>query len=195
MKRTILALAMLLLASTAYADIPRPDASPAGKKVKAIDTHFVIQLDKNAKEARLLIPRSQLKELRAQLDAIDNGSDDTAAVVSTNSLTRVQTIVSGLFISLALVLGGIWFARGGKLSSKASKSAAAAMVIFAGGAFAAIVYGNIGPPPDAREITGKMFSSAIHAYKGGGGKIKLEVSDTDTVPKLIVPDPASAPAE
>lgn len=194
MKRTLLALAMLVLASSAYADIPRPDASPAGKKAKVIDTHLVIHLDKNAKEARLLIPRSQLKELRAQLDEID-GPVDTAALGSTSSVTRVQTIVSGVFISLALVFGGIWFARGGKLSSKASKSAAAAMVIFAGGAFASIVYGNIGPPADAREITGKMFSPAVHAYKGGGGKIKLEISDTDTVPKLIVPDPATTPAE
>ena len=194
MKRTFLFLAMLLLASAAYADIPRPDATPRGNKAKPIDTYLSIELDKDAKEARLLIPRSQVSEFRAQLDAMDNGADDTAAS-SAGSFTRLQTIVSGVFLSLAMVFGGIWFARSGKLSARASKSAAAAMVIFAGGAFAAMVYGNAGPPAEARSITGRMFGSAMHLYKFGGGKIKLEISDTERNPRLIVPDTAKKTSE
>jgi hypothetical protein len=195
-RRTILAVAILLLATAAYADIPRPDRTPTkANKTAAVDTYLSIQLDRDAKEARLIIPRSQLKALRAELDALDRGPNVTAGVISADSTSRLQMIVSGVLLSLAVAFGGIWFARQGKSSAKVSRSAAAAMVIFAGGALATIVYGNAGPPAEAREITGKMFSPALHVYKFGGGKIKLEVSDTETQPKLIVPDPQTKPGE
>ena len=179
-------------ASTAFADIPRPDRTPnRTKKPAEIDTHLSIVLDRDAKEARLIIPRSQLKALRVELEGIHGGSDGTAA----GSISRLQLIVSGVFLSLAVAFAGIWFTRVGKMSSKSGKSTIAAMAIFAVGGLATIVFGNAGPPPAAREITGKMFSPALHVYKFGGGKIKLEVSDSETGPKLIVPDPASTPAE
>ena len=196
LRRTIHAAAMLLLAIAAYADIPRPDRTPTkANKTAAVDTYLSIQLDRDAKEARLIIPRSQLKALRAELDALDTGPNVTASVISADSTSRLQMIVSGVLLSLAVAFGGIWFARQEKSSAKVSRSAAAAMVIFAGGALATIVYGNAGPPAEAREITGKMFSPALHVYKFGGGKIKLEVSDTETQPKLIVPDPQTKPGE
>ena len=196
LRRMILAVAILLLVSTAYADIPRPDRTPTQtKKTAAVDTYLSIQLDRDAREARLIIPRSQLKALRAELDALDAGSDATAALISADSTTRLQIIVSGVLLSLAVAFGGIWFARRGKSSAKVSRSTAAAMAIFASGALATIVYGNAGPPAEAREITGKMFSPALHVYKFGGGKIKLEVSDTETQPKLIVPDRDTKPGE
>jgi hypothetical protein len=196
LRRTIHAAAMLLLAIAAYADIPRPDRTPTkANKTAAVDTYLSIQLDRDAKEARLIIPRSQLKALRAELDALDTGPNVTAGVISADSTSRLQMIVSGVLLSLAVAFGGIWFARQEKSSAKVSRSAAAAMVIFAGGALATIVYGNAGPPAEAREITGKMFSPALHVYKFGGGKIKLEVSDTETQPKLIVPDPQTKPGE
>jgi hypothetical protein len=196
LKRTILAAAVLLLVSAAHADIPRPDRTPTkSNKAAAVDTYLSIQLDRDAKEARLIIPRSQLKALRAELDALDRGPNVTAGVISGDSTSRLQMIVSGVLLSLAVAFGGIWFARQGKSSAKVSRSAAAAMVIFAGGALATIVYGNAGPPAEAREITGKMFSPALHVYKFGGGKIKLEVSDTETQPRLVVPDPQTKPGE
>ena len=196
LRRTIHAAAMLLLAIAAYADIPRPDRTPTkANKTAAVDTYLSIQLDRDAKEARLIIPRSQLKALRAELDALDTGPNVTAGVISADSTSRLQMIVSGVLLSLAVAFGGIWFARQEKSSAKVSRSAAAAMVIFAGGALATIVYGNAGPPAEAREITGKMFSPALHVYKFGGGKIKLEVSDTETQPKLIVPDPQTKPGD
>ena len=196
LKRTILATSILVLATAAYADVPRPDRTPTkAKKAPALDTYLSIQLDRGAGEARLIIPRSQLKALRAELDALDEGSSDTAAALSMGSSSRLQMIVSGVLLSLAIAFGGIWFARQGKASAKASRSAAAAMAIFASGALATIVYGNAGPPAAAREITGKMFTPAMHVFKYGGGKIKLEVSDEATTPKLIVPDPEAKPGE
>jgi hypothetical protein len=61
--------------------------------------------------------------------------------------------------------------------------------LFLSGAFATIAFANVGAPVEARSITGKMFSDAVHQYKYGYGKIKLETSDTGDNIQLIVPDP------
>lgn len=190
MKKTIVLISLLLLASTfVLADIARPD-KPKNNSVKkpvTIDTNLSISLDRDAKEARLIIPRSQLKQLRAELESLD--SDNTA------SAGNIQTIAGGTLLSLAVAFAGIWFVRSGGNSSVARKSAAAAVLVAAGGAFASIVYANAGPPAEARSITGKMFSQAVHIYGFGFGKIKLEVSDEETQPKLIVPNPKETKTE
>ena len=189
MKRVMLTLTMIVFAAAAYADVPRPDRSPAVKKPKAVDAYLSISFDRDAKEARLIIPKSEIKALRAQLDGVDDSEDAATA----SNISRVQIIVSGVFLSLAVAFAGVWFARGRRLASGAGPAAAA--VVFALGAFATIVYGNAGPPSAAREVTGRMFSPALHVYKSGGGRIKLEISDTDSQVKLIVPDPDAKPAE
>ncbi len=187
MYKTLFMIVLLLTFVTAvFADIARPDRSPKPvKKPGSVDSYLSIKLDRNAKEARLIIPRSQLKTLRAELDAIDNGTDTTDAATA-GGISKVQTIVSGLFISLAIVFAGIWFARSGKLSARAA-AAGAVVFIFVG--LAVMVYGNAGPPSEARSITGKMFAPAVHIYKFGGGRIKLELSDIEDRVELIVPDP------
>jgi hypothetical protein len=65
---------------------------------------------------------------------------------------------------------------------------AAVAAVFAIGGFVMMAYGNAGPPAEARTITGKMFSQAVHLYGFGSGKIKLEVSDKERTPVLIVPN-------
>lgn len=177
----------LLISTICLADIPRPDkpkADPA-KKAGSIDTTLVIELNKNAKEARLIIPRSQLEQLRAELDAIDGGGDNTASA----GIARLQTIVGGVFLSLAFVFAGFWFVKPGRLASNGGQAVAAAAVVFASGAFATLVFGNAGPPAEARWITGEMFTRSVHIYGFGVGKIKLEVSDDVKTPKLVVPNP------
>jgi hypothetical protein len=192
MKRTVLTLAAMLAFSTfALADIARPDTSahktPKPNSEKVIDTEMDIKLDATAKDAKLLIPRSQIKELRAALEELDNGTDNTAAV-TTSSPSRTQTIMTGLFMSLAIVFGGIWFARSGKVASKGVKTAVIAIGITAIASAATFVYANAGPPAEARSITGKMFSQAVHIYGFGWGRVKLGVSDNERL-QLIVPDP------
>ena len=182
MKKLILCcLIVSAAASVSLANIANPDLP--GKK-KTIDTSLSIRIEKDATEARLIIPRAQIKQLRAELEQLDGGTDNTAAI------TKTQTIVSGGLLSLALVFGGMLFVRRGH-----SKSVIATAVILACGSIGTLVYGNAGPPPEARSINGKMFSQAVHIYKGGGGKIKLEVSDSVRTPELIVPDTPKTPAE
>jgi hypothetical protein len=157
-------------------------ADPSLPKKKSIDTQLFIYLDRNAKEARLVIPRSQLKQLRAELEGLDSDAPTTAGP----AVTRTQTIVSGGLLSLSFIFAGMWFMRSG---SQHSKTGIAAAVLLATGSIATIVYGNAGPPPEASSITGKMFSQAVHSYKQGSGSIKLEVSDEERNPVLFVPDP------
>lgn len=195
MKKIFVLIAVLMLASAVvFADIARPDRSPSRvkKPARAIDGTLNIKLDRDAKEARLIIPRSQVKQLQAQLDEI-TGDDNVAEVSATGGITRTRTIVSGLFLSLAVVFGGMWFMR-----SKASGAVTRTLLIGAaiGGiaAAATLVYANVGPPPAARSITSALFNEKVFIpYRFASGKVKIEVSDEATRVELIVPEAKPTP--
>jgi hypothetical protein len=197
MRKTILTLAvMLAFSSFAMADIARPDQTPhrtpKPKPEKFIDTEMDIRLDSDAKEAKLLIPRSQIKNLRAALEEMDDDTGNTAAATS-GGLSRLQTIVSGMFLSLAMVFGGIWFVRSGKAATKTAKTAVVALAIAGIATAATFVYANAGPPSEARSITGKMFSQSVHLYGFGWGRVKLGVAPDERI-QLIVPNEKDKPS-
>jgi hypothetical protein len=196
MKRQFCMLAVIILASTAvFADVARPDKTPnrvpKPKPTPGVMTHMEIKLDRNATEARLIIPKQQLKQLRAELEQLDDGSDSTAAA-STVSFSRVQTIMSGAFLSLAFIFAGIWFARSGKAATKTGKSLVVLAAIAGAASAVTFVYGNAGPPPEARSITSKMFAQGVHYYKMGWGEVRLEIGEGEQI-NFIVPDPQPSP--
>ncbi|MGH9819508.1 MAG: hypothetical protein ACRD43_05010, partial [Pyrinomonadaceae bacterium] len=167
MKRLLgLAILMLILSIVGFGDIaqPKDDKAPA-KHGRQIDVGMMIKLDHEAKEARLIIPRSDLKRLRAQIDQLDDDSNTAASIAPVTS--KIQAIASGIFMSLALVFGGLWFVRSGKAATKTGKSLVVLALIAGIASAATFVYANAGPPPEARSITGKMFSQAIHLYGVG----------------------------
>jgi hypothetical protein len=187
MKKLIMIVALGLLSSFAvFADIAKPEKPKTEKAKASYETTLDIRLKADAKDATLIIPKSQFKQLRAQLDALDNGSENTAAVVSGSGFSATQTIMSGLFLSLAIVFGGVWFMCAGKATPNKGVIAAVLLSCVASATF---VFANAGPPAEARSITGKMFTQGVQMYKGGWGAIKLEVSETERNPTLIVPDP------
>lgn len=194
MKRLICLTTLFLMGSaTAFADIARPEPTktPKANSSKSIVTGMSIKLDADAKEARLIIPKSQVKQLRAALDDIDD-SDNTAAVTAPTGMSRTQTIVSGMFLSLAVVFGGIWFVRSGKATTKAGKTLVILALLAGIGSAATFVYANAGPPSEARSITGKMFVPAMHMYNGGWGTVRLETGDQTQI-EFIVPNPKDKP--
>jgi hypothetical protein len=192
MKKCVILFAMLaLFALTVFADVRLPDATPKPKKEKGINTQMTIRLSPDANEARLIIPKSQLKQLRAELEELDGDSNTALSL----NFTRTQTIVSGLFLSLAFVFGGVWFARSRKTDLKANKTLAIGAVLFLCGSLATIAYANVGPPIENRFITSKMFSPLMNKDKFGSGKIKLEVSDSAVGVELIVPDRGATASE
>jgi len=194
MKRITCLMTLLLLASTiAFADVPRPDKSP--KQTKSLVTYMNIRLDRDAKDAKLIIPRSQIQQLRAALDDADNETDSTAAVTG-SSYSRTQTIMSGIFLSLAMIFGGMWFARSGKAASRPSKAFIIFAVMTGIGSVATIVYANAGPPPEARSITSKLFDQKIMSpYRFASGQIRVETTTEGDTITLIVPDSTSKPGE
>lgn len=189
MKKPLMIAAMLLMAfSTAvFADIappttPKPKPTP---KTKEIDSYLEIKLNENFKEAKLLIPRSQLKQLRAELEQLENGEDTNAAVTDSGTGFRnAQNVFAGGFMSLAFLFGGVWLFR--SKAAKNVKVAGALVLISLSGAAATYVYANAGPPPEARTITSKSFSKGFSYYNFGGGKIKLGMTNEEN-PILQVP--------
>ena len=192
MKRFIAIAAIAVFATAAaYSDIARPDkpTSHTPKPPPGISTSMQIRLDADAKEARLIIPKSQIKQLRAELEQMDDDTNNTAA--ATGGFTRTQTMVSGAFLSLAFVFGGIWFMRSGRVTSRSGRSFVVIATVSGLVSAATLVYANAGPPPEARTINGKMFSQSVHLYKFGSGRIHLETGNQAEV-TLIVPDDRNA---
>lgn len=189
MNKIMLLAAISVLASVSiFADIARPEKTPKPKP--GVNTTMEIMMDRSAKEARLLIPKSQIKQLRAELDAMD---DDGNTAALTGGFTRLQTIVSGAFLSLAFVFGGMWFVRSGNASTRGGKALAAAAILGGLGAATTVVFANAGPPPAARNITSKLFDQKIFTpYGFAYGKIKIEATDGSQI-KLIVPEVAETP--
>lgn len=183
---------VLLLTIAGFANVPLPKITPEKTPVanKAIDGFLQISLKRDAKEARLIIPKSQVRELRAALDELDQDGSPTS--VNTIVFSRTQTIVSGTFLSLALVFGGMWFVRSGKAATTTGKTFVVLAVTAGICSAATFAFANISPPQETRSIDGQMFSQAVHRYKQGSGRIKIEVSDTARSVELIVPDPAPA---
>ena len=122
-----------------------------------------------------------------ELEQLDDDSDNTAAVTQPSSFSRTQTIVSGAFLSLALVFGGMWFVRSGKATSAAGKSLVILAVVAGVGSAATLVYANAGPPPITK-ITSNLFDKDQFRYRSVYGKIKMETSNETNV-QLVVPDP------
>jgi len=192
MKKLLFASVVLVLFSAAaFADIPQPKPTPSPKQKKGVQSTLIITLDPDAKDARLIIPKSQVKQLRAQLDEIDGGGEDNTAAV-TRGFSGTQTIVSGMFLTLAFVFGGVWLARSGKMSSKTGKTVAVGAFVFLSGALATVVFANIGPPLETRSITSKLFDKQVLRYRQASGMIKLETTDTGSNIELVVPDPKDA---
>lgn len=195
MKRFMLMAAFIMLAAAAaFGDIPRPERSPnrVPKPTPGVSTTMEIMMDKNAKEAKLLIPKSQIKQLRAELEALDDDGGNTAAV--SGGFTRLQTIVSGTFLSLAFIFGGMWFVRSGRSATKGGKALAIAAILGGIGAATTVVFANVGPPPAARSITSKLFDQKVFSSYGFAyGKITIETTDGNQV-KLVVPAASETPA-
>ena len=196
MKRVIsLALLMLIASTAAYSDLapartPKPTPEPSSKAVK---TYMSITMDPKTQVATLSIPREQLKQLRAELDQLDPENGNTAA--ATGSLSQMQTIVSGAFISMAIVFGGMWFVRNGRSATKSGRPFVILAMIGIIGSAATYVYANAGPPPELRTISSTLFDKKTFGYwTSAGGSINLTVSEASVV-ELKVPAPKNWPRD
>lgn len=185
--RTALILFLFVFITSAFADIPSPNKNSKNKTTKSDDVKIRMNItpDRNVTEATLIIPRSMLKQLAAGA----NGDDSlNAASTSRFNLTPMQTIMFGVFLSLSVVFGGVWFLRSRSQNRNTSRIAMAIATIALCGAATTAVYANAGPPPVARSITSKILIQDAQYY-GVWGEVKVQVSDEARGIELRVPIP------
>jgi hypothetical protein len=163
---------------TSFADVRPPGTPPPTPAPKERDASLTIELDKSAKDVRLVIPKAQVRALRAQLDEID--AEPAAA---TAGWTRAQVVFSGLFMSLGIVFAGVWLARSRKISTK---TAVAGAVLFLSGA-ALMTFANVPPEVYPNYLTDKIFSDEFRDYEKGSTPVKISVSDKEREFRLIFP--------
>ncbi|HEX8337375.1 MAG TPA: hypothetical protein VF621_11640 [Pyrinomonadaceae bacterium] len=187
--RQFAALALLLAAaSPAFADIalPRRPGHDNNNEVRRDLPHsrMTIERVEGLREARLQIPRSQLRELNA-LAGIETGGAQAATFKS------ATTIVGGLFISLAVVLTGLLLARSRRGLRVGRAAATVALCACAAGAAAVAAYANVAPPPGYRlQDPGTLVRAVAGAPLAGS--IRVEVVEDGAEFKLLIPAKARA---
>ena len=129
----------------------------------------------------LVIKKEMFEKLRAEFEG-----KTSASVFENSDINRTQTIVSGLFLSLALVFGGVWLARN---KGKVSKSAAAVVVIAVLGMTATFVTANVRAPKNYG-FSRSLFSGEMttdNAYAEGKVKILIGEGISDNDVELLFP--------
>ena len=132
--------------SFANADIRAPKPTPATQGKIVLHTGLEIVPDTKSYEARLQISQSQLQELRAALDGIDNNRTFATSI----SRSSPRTIISGVLLFLSISFAGVWLARSARRSippSRFKKAIVIGLMFVATLGVATIVTrGNAGPP-------------------------------------------------
>ena len=173
------------MAQLTSADVVVPK-SKSSKQTRS-PIRMSIMPDRSATEARLEIPRSVLNQLRAELDGDGNEQiAETAGTISQSSNT--QTAMAGIFLSLAVVFGGVWLLRSRKQATNLSRVQLGIVILALCATSASIAYANAGPPPVARSLTSKILIQDAKWY-GAYGQVKVVTSDDNDSIRLVLPIP------
>ena len=189
MKSLLNCCALILLGlaalTSARADVPRPrDDGHKSPKTVSVSSPMHIEPNTKATEAKLLIPRAVLEQMRAGLDGDNAPAAGTTARLFTNG--GAQTAIAGIFLSLAFACGGVWLVRTRKATGTWTRAALGGVLVALCGATASIAYANAGPPPIARSLTSGILSPGAQPY-GAYGKVKVEITDEYSQITLILP--------
>ena len=137
----------------------------------------------DSKRAQLVVePRDLDREITLLLPSDMNPESKTSHHAS---LTPVQTTVSGVALSLAVVAGGLWLARSRRaLGARATVAAVAVAAAISGAAGYAL--GNATPYPEGDADPGQLRG----LYPGGKtikGQVRVLYTSEDGAVHLIVP--------
>jgi hypothetical protein len=180
---------VLCLTATALADVRLPDNLRPKANTNSSRTNngnvsrMTIEARDGAEASRLQIPRTVLRQLRAELE----GEDAMVAGSFGSGASPLQTIVAGVFLSLTVIFGGVWLLR---MKRGATVRRVATLGVFVcalcASAATAVVLANIAPPrrtvywPDT-------LSRAVQDGARLEGPVRVEIVDGGTDIKLIVP--------
>ena len=175
-----------ILSIVALADIapPKTPAPPKGKQVE-----LFVDVTTEVTEPTLVIKKSSSKLLRAALDEAE-GLDSNLAQTETakpSSAASTQTVIGGMFLTLAFVFGGVWLAR-----SKPSKTVIGLFLVGVFATGAVLVFANIAPPRlfgIDKNIFSQEFQSRSGATARGKVRVKIINDSSPASPdmKLLIP--------
>lgn len=191
-----IALALIIFSATtlAFADVIPPGGKGRHgrtRKPSGINARMHIVPDSSVTEAKLIIPQKVLQQLKAE-----NDGDDSQNAAATNkfNFTKTQTLMVGLFLSLSIAFGGVWFARARSTEKKASRIVAGIALLAFVCATAMAAYANAGPPPVARSLTSKILIPEA-TYYGAWGDVNIEVVEEGEQIILKLPIPKDNPPQ
>src|SRR5207244_263191 len=97
----------VVVLSAAVADIPRPRPTP--KPEPNPQANFVIEVDANATEAKLVVPR----KIAIQKGGLDLPNDGTLMMNDEAEPARPNhhTMIAGLSLAAAISCAGLWLVR------------------------------------------------------------------------------------
>jgi hypothetical protein len=175
----------LVALTSANADVARPrDDGHKSPQIVSVSSPMHIEPNTKATEARLLIPRAVLEQMRAGLDGDNAPAAGTTARLFTNG--GAQTALAGIFLSLAFAFGGVWLVRTRKPAGTWTRATLGVILLALCGATASIAYANAGPPPIARSLTSGILSPGAQPY-GAYGQVKVEITDERSQITLVLP--------
>ena len=183
------ALALALAAVTiARMDIPNPDGSRQNRSRSSDgllqrDAHITIKADQHTEKAILRIPRAMLESLQPQAENSGSGSSGSASQAGW-TISPLQTIVSGIAMSLAIVFAGLRLSRSRRQVSGKTVAFIAAGLILLG--TAAMAMANAAPPSRYQGNLRKAMPAGISDLSG---PVEIQVvSDGDqTQLTFVVP--------
>ena len=182
-------LAVLCLSAVASADIRLPDQPDSSgnrrfpKPTVGRPYSMSIQAGETEREARLLIPAEALKQLRAELE---DEKPSLSASLGVGGLPPAHTAAAGVLLSLALVFGGLWFARTGRSARARRAAVVIAVCALCAGAATTLTLANLAPPPPA--LDAGTLPQAVDGEKlAGRVKVFVVKDDTSGEIRLIVP--------
>lgn len=176
---TLLAL-FTATAIPAFADVALPDGNKPRKQKNPTTTVLMnIRENELEKQPTLMISRGVLRELRAGLEGEDGASQNAASF--SDGFGGKQTVMAGIFLSLALTFGGVWMVHSRKQSNggrRLSQAALGLMVCALCGASASLAYANAGPPTPRRPFDSRILVEDVRR-SGVYDKVKVELIDGD----------------
>lgn len=173
---------LFILTASAFADIkpplrpPTPSVTPT--KAAPNEARMAISVSRYEDEATLVITKGMIEKINAALKA--KGEKAIVAEAGPAGIASTQTIVGGLFLSLALVFGGVWLARSGRTVSKPALGIVAFAVV---GMAATLVMGNV---PAPKRIP---LSEAVNEKLAGfvaSGKVKIMLVDYQSQEDILL---------
>jgi hypothetical protein len=181
------ALAALLFASLpAFADIALPKSPtppPDGEVRRDLPhTQMTIERVEGLREARLQIPRTQLRWINGMA-----GETGAASAAWPGPLGGAATVVGGLFLSLSVILTGLLLERSRRRLAGGGRVAASLLAcVCAAGLAGVAAYANAGPPPGYRA---QNPGTLVKAASAGtlSGSIRIEVVEEGAGLKLLLP--------